>query len=51
MRRSETLNRGWLFIGPDKKEINYDFVVDRSFAYVLSYQDVPIFTGVVKKVE
>lgn len=37
--------------GFTKKEINYDFVVDRSFAYVLSYQDVPLFTGVVKKVE
>ena len=24
MRRSETLNRGWLFIGPDKKEITVD---------------------------
>ncbi len=24
MRRSETLNRGWLFIGPDKKEIAVD---------------------------
>ena len=38
-------------LGPEKKEINYEFVVDRSFAYVLSYQDVPVFTGVVKKVE
>ena len=37
--------------GPEKKEINYDFVVDRSFAYELSYQGVPLFTGVVKKVE
>ena len=34
-----------------KKEVFYDFVVDRSFAYVLTYQDVPLFTGVVKKVK
>ncbi len=38
-------------LGHNKKEINYDFVVDRSFAYVLSYKDVPVFTGVVKNVE
>lgn len=38
-------------LGPEKKEINYDFVVDRSFAYILSYKGVPVFTGVVKNVE
>ena len=39
-------------VGEDKWEHVYeDFVVDRDFAYVLSREGVPIFTGVVKKIE
>ena len=26
MRRSETLNKGWLFIGPNKKEIPVEWI-------------------------
>ena len=40
--------------GPDIKELKdvyEDFIVDKNFVYVLSRYDVPLFTGVVKKVE
>ncbi|MBQ3656943.1 MAG: hypothetical protein II956_08890 [Bacteroidales bacterium] len=33
------------------KDVYEDFVVDKNFVYVLSRYDVPLFTGVVKKVE
>ncbi len=33
------------------KDIYEDFVVDRNFAYVISKDNIPIFTGVVKSIE
>lgn len=33
------------------KDVYEDFIVDKNFVYVLSRYDVPLFTGVVKKVE
>jgi hypothetical protein len=32
-------------------DVYEDFVVDRNFAYVLSKDNVPIFTGVVKSIK
>ena len=32
------------------EDVYYDFPVDRNFAYVLSKDGVPIFTGVVKSI-
>ncbi len=32
------------------EDVYYDFPVDRNFAYILSKDDVPIFTGVVKAI-
>jgi hypothetical protein len=33
------------------KDFYEDFVVDRNFAYVISKDNIPIFTGVVKSIE
>lgn len=33
------------------KDFYEDFVVDRNFAYIISKDDIPIFTGVVKNIE
>ena len=33
------------------KDIYEDFVVDRNFAYIISKDNIPIFTGVVKNIE
>ncbi|MBQ5574904.1 MAG: hypothetical protein IIT37_02525, partial [Bacteroidales bacterium] len=32
------------------EDVYYDFPVDRNFAYILSKDGVPIFTGVVKSI-
>lgn len=40
--------------GPNEKvweDVYYDFIVDRNFAYVLSKDGVPVFTGVVKSIK